>query len=138
MSDLVRLSFTIEESLYNRMENSLEAAGYRNRSEFIRDLIRGRLVQEEWRENEEAVGTITIVYNHEVRQLSNKLTTLQHAHHHAILATTHVHLDHHLCAEMIMAKGRPRLIEELADDLRKQKGVLHASVSMSSTGRRLE
>jgi CopG family nickel-responsive transcriptional regulator len=137
MSELVRLSFTIEKKLNERLERMLEASRHTNRSEFIRDLIRGRLVEEEWKTDEEAVGTITLVYNHETRALSDRLTSLQHEHHHAILATTHVHLDKSHCAEMIMAKGRPRLIEEITEQLRSQKGVLHVSVSMSSTGKKL-
>jgi len=137
MADLVRVSFTIEKPLYRRLEQLQRNARYDNRSEFIRDLIRAKLVEEQWKEDEEAVGTISLVYNHEVRLLSRKLTSLQHRHHDAILATTHVHLDQHLCAEMIMVKGRPSTIEEMADRLGTQKGVLHVAVSMSSTGRRL-
>lgn len=138
MSDLVRLSFSIEKGLNDRLEQLLEGTRYGNRSEFIRDLIRARLVEEEWKENEEALGTITLLYNHDTRQLTDKLTSLQHEHHHAVMATTHVHLDHHICAEMTMVRGRPRLIEEMTDALRRQKGVLHASYSMSSTGRKLK
>jgi CopG family nickel-responsive transcriptional regulator len=137
MAELVRLSFTIDKPLYRRMERLLREGRHGNRSEFIRDLVRARLVQEEWKADEEAVGTITLVYNHEVRRLANKLTALQHEHHHAVMATTHVHLDRHLCAEMIMVKGRPSMIEEMVEQLRQQKGVLHAAVSMSSTGKRL-
>jgi CopG family nickel-responsive transcriptional regulator len=66
-----------------------------------------------------------------------KLTKLQHRRHATILATTHVHLDRRLCAEMILAKGSASDIREIADLLRQQKGVLHAALSMSSTGRRL-
>jgi CopG family transcriptional regulator, nickel-responsive regulator len=137
MTDLVRLSFTIEKSLHDRLERLLASQKHGNRSEFIRDLIRDRLVQDDWKAGEEAVGTITIIYNHETRALSEKITSLQHEHHHVILATTHVHLDHHLCAEMIMVKGKPRVIEEVCDRLRQQKGVLHAALSVSSTGKRL-
>ncbi|MBN2311440.1 MAG: nickel-responsive transcriptional regulator NikR [Candidatus Hydrogenedentes bacterium] len=136
-SDLVRMSFTIDKGLMRRMERLLRGGRHGNRSEFIRDLIRARLVEEEWKADEEAVGTITLVYNHEVRQLADKLTSLQHEHHHDVLATTHVHLDRHICAEMIMVKGRPRIIEEMTEQLRQQKGVLHAAVSMGSTGKRL-
>ncbi len=137
MADLVRVSFTIDAELYRKMERLLERTPHANRSEFIRDLVRARLVEEDWKADEEAVGTITMVYNHETRRLTDKLTSLQHEHHHAIMATTHVHLDHHLCAEMIMVRGRPRIIEELADQLGQQKGVLHASLSMGSTGKKL-
>ncbi len=137
MAELTRLSFTIDPTLLKRMEKLLRQSRHKNRSEFIRDLIRARLVEEEWKANEEAIGTITLVYHHDVRLLTNKLTALQHAHHNAILATTHVHLDKHLCAEMIMVRGKPRLINEIAEQLRRHKGVLHATVSMSSTGKRL-
>lgn len=137
MSDLVRLSFSIEEPLYKKLEELVNDSGYANRSEFIRDMIRERLVEKEWESNEEALGTVTLVYNHASRLLSEKLTDLQHDHHDDILATTHVHLDKHICAEMIMIKGRAGRIKHIADQLRQQKGVLHMELSMSSTGRKL-
>ncbi len=138
MSNLARLSFSIEEDLMKKMSRLMKRGRIKNRSEFIRDLIRSRLVELEWEKDAEAIGTITLVYDHETRRLSDKLTQLQHKHHNAVLATTHVHLDHHLCAEMIMVKGRARLIQDLSEALGQQKGVLHASLSMSSTGKQLK
>lgn len=137
MADLTRLSFTIEQPLLKKMERLMRRGRFRNRSEFIRDLIRSRLVDSEWEQDAEALGTITLVYDHDTRRLSDKLTSLQHKHHDAVLATTHVHLDNHMCAEMIMVKGRAHTIRELADVLGQQKGVLHAQLSMSSTGKQL-
>lgn len=137
MTDLIRLSFSIEKPLHDRLEDMVRRLHYDNRSEFIRDLIRSRLVEEEWEGNQEAVATITLVYNHHARRLSDKLTDLQHHHHRNILAVTHVHLDEHHCAEAILVRGRANAIRELAGLLQQQKGVLHASVSMSSTGKRL-
>ena len=137
MPDLERLSFTIEKALLGRMNRSMKKAGYSNRSEFIRDLVRSRLVEDEWEAGSEALGTITVVYDHEKRNLSRKLTTVQHHHHDEILATTHIHLDRQTCAEMIMARGRAGALEALAEELRRQKGVLHVSLSMSAMGRQL-
>jgi CopG family nickel-responsive transcriptional regulator len=137
MPDLERLSFTIEKPLLGRLEKLMRRGRSRNRSEFIRDLIRSRLVEAQWEKDEEALGTVTLIYDHDTRQLSDKLTALQHEHHHAILATTHVHLDHHLCAEMIMVRGRALILRELAEQLGQQKGVLHSQLSMSSTGKQL-
>jgi len=137
MSDLVRLSFSLEASLYEQLDALVEEGEYGNRSEFIRDLIRGKLVERAWERNQEAVGTITLVYNHHTRLLSQKLTGLQHDHHSQVLATTHVHLDKHICVEAIMVRGRAKEIRRIADRLQQQKGVLHASVSMSSTGKDL-
>ena len=137
MAELERLSFTIEQPLLKKMERLMRAGKFRNRSEFIRDMIRGRLVETEWEQDGEALGTITLIYDHHVRQLSDKLTDIQHAHHHDVLATTHVHLDHHLCAEMIMVKGKAKTIREMCDQMGQQKGVLHFALSMSSTGQKL-
>ncbi len=137
MADLERLSFSIEKNLAMKLGKLMRTGKFRNRSEYIRDLIRSRLVEEQWEKDEEALGTITLIYNHHMRQLSDKLTDIQHHHHDAVLATTHVHLDHHLCAEMIMVRGKAHLIREMAEAIGQQKGVLHASLSMSSTGKHL-
>lgn len=137
MSKLVRLSFSLEKSLERKLDRLVRESRYENRSEFIRDLIRSRLVDREWEDDEEAVGTITLVFDHRARELSRKLTRLQHDHHEGILATTHVHLDRDICVEAILVKGRAGRIREIAGLLGQQKGVLHASVSMSSTGRGL-
>jgi CopG family transcriptional regulator, nickel-responsive regulator len=138
MSKLVRLSFSIEETLNRKMGKLLKQGSFTNRSEFIRDLIRSRLVELEWEKDSEALGTITLVYDHHQRQLSDRLTSIQHKHHHEVLATTHVHLDNHMCAEMIMVKGRAKMIRDMADAIGQQKGVLHSSLSMSSTGKQLK
>ncbi len=137
MSELVRLSVSLEQSLLDKLEGMLDDAGYANRSEFFRDLIREKLVEQDWQQNAVALGTITLIYNHHARNLSEKLTGVQHDHHDAVLATTHVHLDHDLCAEMIMVKGKAAMIRAMADQLRQQKGVLHTGLTMSSTGESL-
>ncbi|MBU1219219.1 nickel-responsive transcriptional regulator NikR [Myxococcota bacterium] len=138
MSNLVRCSLSIEKSLFDQLERLVTEAGYENRSEFVRDLIRNHLVREEWEANEEALATITMVYDHETRNLERNLTHMQHDHHDLFLATTHVHLDAHLCAEMIMLKGNANEIRHIASALGKQKGVLHTSLSISSTGKKLK
>jgi CopG family nickel-responsive transcriptional regulator len=137
MADLERLSFSLERSLLERLEKLQRESRYTNRSEFLRDLIRSRLVERAWERDQEAVGTITLVYDHHVRQLNAKLTNLQHDHHDVILATTHVHLAHDRCVEVILVRGRASRIRTIADGLRRHKGVLHADLSMSSTGKDL-
>jgi CopG family transcriptional regulator, nickel-responsive regulator len=140
MPDLVRLSFSIDHGLAESFEDLVRTSACNNRSEFFRDMIRDLMVAREWRDagdGAEAVGTITLVYDHHARGLDEKLTDLQHDHHDMVLATTHVHLDHHLCAEVIICRGRPLEIRSMCDRLRQQKGVLHGALTMSSTGRRL-
>ncbi|HPD30579.1 MAG TPA: nickel-responsive transcriptional regulator NikR [Phycisphaerae bacterium] len=134
MSELIRLSLSIEKPLYDRLEKLVKQSGYTNRSEYVRDMIRERLVETEWDKDREVLGTITLIYNHHRRQLSEKLIHLQHHHHTAVKVTTHVHLSRELCAEVIVVQARASRVRELADLMRQQKGVLHADLTMSSTG----
>ncbi|MFH0938653.1 MAG: nickel-responsive transcriptional regulator NikR [Planctomycetota bacterium] len=137
MTDLVRMSFSIEKPLYDKLEKLIKESRYINRSEFIRDMIREQLVVKQWKTDEEALGTVTLVYDHHLRHLGEKLTSVQHHHHEQILATTHVHLDHDLCAEIIIIRGSVSSIQHIADELRQQKGILHAALSMSTTGKNM-
>jgi len=122
MADLVRLSLSLPQPLLERLEALMQQQGYTNRSEFVRDMIRDHLVTHEWQNaQQETLGTVTLVYNHHIRQLSEKLVELQHHYYHSILAATHVHLDHNLCAEVILIRAPAAQIQQLADHLRQQK-----------------
>ena len=137
MTELTRLSFSIEKPLLQKLEKLVRDSRYANRSEFIRDMIRQQLVGRQWQNDRQTLGTVTLLYNHHLHNLSEKLTDLQHHHHENILVSTHVHLDKHLCAEVLLVKGRASQIKRLANLLQQQKGVLHAALSISSTGKSL-
>lgn len=137
MAELERISLSLDRALLKRLAKALKSSGYANRSEFFRDMIRRELVAREWDEDRETVGTITLVYDHHTRTLNKKLTDLQHHFHHEVLATTHVHLDEDMCVEVIILQGRAGKLRRLANLLGQQKGVLHANLTCSSTGRNL-
>jgi len=117
MPDLVRLSFSLEQPLAAELERLVTDGRYQNRSEFIRDMIRDRLVAEQWDRDDEVVGTVTLVYDHHAHSLTERLTDLQHHHHHNVLATTHVHLDAHRCAEMILLRGKASDLTEIIEQM---------------------
>jgi CopG family nickel-responsive transcriptional regulator len=138
MTELTRFGISIDDRLLKRFDALIAEKGYGNRSEAIRDLIRGALVEEQWaREEEETVGTVTLVYDHHTRDLSDKLTEQQHSHHHAIVSALHVHLDAHNCLEVVVVKGKAGEVRRLADELIGTKGVKHGKLVMSTTGREL-
>ncbi|MDZ4133449.1 MAG: nickel-responsive transcriptional regulator NikR, partial [Dethiobacteria bacterium] len=113
--------------------------GYPNRSEAIRDLIRNQLVEIDWsQEEEEVAGTITIIYNHHVRGLSDLLLEMQHDHHHMIISVMHVHLEHEHCLEVMVIKGMASEAKELAGRLIGVKGVKHGKLTITSTGKSLK
>jgi CopG family nickel-responsive transcriptional regulator len=136
MADLERVTLAIDTELLARFDRLLAARGLGNRSEALRDLIRARLVEEEASAGRgEAVASLTLLYDHEQRELSEKLT--EAGHHHAgarVLASMHVHLDDRLCLEILALRGRPVELRAFADGLLGLKGVLHGQLVVSSPG----
>jgi len=138
MSELSRIGVAIDSSLLKKFDQLIASRGYTNRSEAFRDLIRDELVQESWRRpDSQVVGTVTLVYDHHVRLLNEKLTDFQHAHFHNILSTLHVHLDHDNCLEVLVVKGKAAVVKKIADALISTKGVKLGRLTLASTGAEL-
>ncbi len=139
MSSLSRIGVSIDADLLEQFDALIEERGYQNRSEAFRDLIRNELVEESWKSpDSEVVGSVTLVYDHHVRLLNDKLLDLQHAFHDAILSTLHVHLDHDNCLEVLLIKGQASKVHQIADALISTKGVKHGRLALSSVGRDLK
>jgi CopG family nickel-responsive transcriptional regulator len=137
MSELVRFGVSLEKSLLDRFDLLIREKQYTNRSEALRDMIR-REVQREWQGGSDVAGAITLIYDHHKRDVMSKVTDTQHMFQEAIISTQHIHLDHHNCLEIVAARGKAEEVQKLADALRSIKGVRHATLSMSSTGREIE
>ena len=138
MGETVRFGISIDNGLLERFDRVVEGKGYINRSEAIRDLIRDALVEQSWEAGEEeTVGTLTLVYDHHVRDLSDRLTDIQHDHHDRIISTLHVHLDHHNCLEVLVVRGKAGQIKAIADSMIGVKGVKHGKLVMTTTGQGL-
>jgi len=136
--EAVRFGVSMSPKLLERFDESIVRKGYTNRSEAIRDLIRESLVEMEWKTNdEEVVGTITIIYSHTTRELADKLTDFQHQAHQAIISTLHIHLDEHNCLEVMVVRGRNNFVREIAERLISTKGVKHGKLTMTSVGSKL-
>jgi CopG family nickel-responsive transcriptional regulator len=138
MSELVRFGVSLEKSLLDRFDLLIREKQYTNRSEALRDLIRRELVQREWQGGSDVAGAITLIYDHHMRDVMSKVTDTQHAFQEVIISTQHIHLDHHNCLEIVAARGKAEEVRKLTDALRSIKGVRHATLSMSSTGREIE
>jgi len=137
MKDLTRVAISIDRRLMERFDALMDEKGYTNRSEAIRDLIRDALVGQEWEEGKEVVGTITLVYNHHTRELSDTLTELQHSYYSAIISNLHVHLDEHNCLEVMVVRGKSTDVKAVADKLIGTRGVVHGKLTMATTGKDL-
>lgn len=133
-----RFSVSLPQGLLADLDAMIRRKGYRNRSLAVADMVRDGLVEYRQRlGRHEIAGTITLLYDHHKRNLTKVLTAAQHDHHHLILATLHVHLDHNHCLEVIAVRGRAAQVHAVADRLIATKGVKHGKLTVSSTGKDL-
>ena len=138
MSQTERVGVSLDKKLLSMFDELIATQGYSNRSEAIRDLIRNRLSEERLaKPATRAVAGVFLVYDHHSTELSRKLVDLQHSHLLQVIASTHVHLDHHHCLEVIMLKGKVREIEKVANSMAALKGVKLSKVNIMTTGQDL-
>ena len=137
MSPLMRTGISLERELLEKFDHIIQHKGYGNRSEAIRDLVRDHFVEEDVASNKVIVATLTLVYDHHQPKLSEQLIDAQHDYKGKVLATTHVHLDHRNCLEVIILKGRGAAVKKFADNLLSLKGVKHGKLVLTSSGRDL-
>jgi CopG family nickel-responsive transcriptional regulator len=132
MGTLSRIGVAIDSDLLAEFDALIESRGYGSRSEAFRDLIRDALVhQASTSATSRVVGTITIVYDHHQRLLSDRLTAMQHEFYHAMLSTLHVHLDHDNCLEVVVVRGKAGEVRHIADALISMKGVKHGRLTLT-------
>ncbi|MFB3777708.1 MAG: nickel-responsive transcriptional regulator NikR [Bryobacteraceae bacterium] len=134
MAELSRIGVAIPTDLLEAFDELIAKRGYTNRSEAFRDLIRAELVRDTsaTRPAGKVVGTLTLVYDHHVRLLEEKMTDLQHDHHRMILSTMHLHLDHDRCMEVIALKGPAVEIQRFGSLMGSIKGVKHAQLAITA------
>ncbi|KAA3599772.1 MAG: nickel-responsive transcriptional regulator NikR [Candidatus Scalindua sp. AMX11] len=138
MEEIARFGVSMDSKLLKQFDRYITEKGYENRSEAIRDLIRNNLVDMEWKVGtSESVGTITIIYNHHKRELTDTLTSIQHKYHTSMISTMHVHLDSHNCLEVMVVKGKAREITDIANRLIGTKGVIHGKLTTTTLGKDL-
>ena len=138
MGSTERFSISMDKALIDVFDKLIEEKSYSSRSEAIRDLIRKEIVSKEWASTgAEVAATITIVYDHHENELANMMTQIQHQFFESILCTTHVHLDHHNCMEVIILKGIASDIKELSDKIFALKGVKHGQITHTLPGKYL-
>jgi CopG family nickel-responsive transcriptional regulator len=135
-TELIRFGVSMESELLARLDTMIDKKGYTNRSEAIRDFVREKIVQQRVDDpSSQAFGVLSFVYDHHVRELEGKLTDFQHEHFKTIVSTSHIHIDHDNCLEVIILKDKAGKISEVSDKILSFKGVKHGNLSLTLTGR---
>jgi CopG family transcriptional regulator, nickel-responsive regulator len=136
MNKLIRFGVSIDGKLLGQFDRIIGDKGYVNRSEAIRDLIRDMLVREEVSDpGAKVIGTLTLIYSHEVREISDRLNEIQHSNYLNIISTVHVHLNEHDCLEVLLLRGTARNVQKIADRLLSIKNVRHGKLTITTAGK---
>jgi len=127
-----RFTISLDESLARQFDELIAARGYSNRSEAVRDLIRGAIESDRQRDppSGHCVANLSYVYNHHERDLAERLTGFQHANHDLTVAAMHSHLDHDNCLESVILKGSTAAVRQFADALMAESGVRHGKLNV--------
>jgi CopG family nickel-responsive transcriptional regulator len=128
-NELVRFGVAMEKPLLERFDDIVADRGV-TRSELLRDLVRAEIVKAQVAKGAPAIATLTLVYDHHVRELTEKLTEFQHQLGDRVRSTLHIHLDHSRCLEVIVMRGRSDELKRVADRLLATRGVTHGGIEI--------
>jgi CopG family nickel-responsive transcriptional regulator len=128
-NELVRFGVAMDRVLLEHLDVIVADRGV-TRSEIIRDLVRAEVVRTQVPKGVPAFGALTIVYDHHVRDLTEKLTEIQHDLGDRVRSTLHVHIDHDHCLEVIVLRGRSDELQRVAETLLATRGVKHGGIEI--------
>ena len=137
MTQLARISISVEQNLLDLFDDYVREHGYPTRSEAMKNVMREALIRDEWMKGSHVAGNISLVYDHHKPGIVEKLLDAQHDFYHEIQCSQHVHIDHDNCMEIIVLRGTSERIREILNRLRQIKGLKHLALTMSTTGKKI-
>ena len=136
MENIIRFSVSLPKQLLDELDSKISAQGYASRSEFTRDLIREKIVNDSWKDaEEELIGVLTLVYLHHQNDLVVKMIDIEHKANLNIVCTTHIHIDHNNCLETLILRGKAGIIEKFSEKIGGLKGVKFSKLTKAAIPR---
>jgi CopG family nickel-responsive transcriptional regulator len=134
MTNIVRVGVTFPPELLRELDKAVTTMGYASRSKAINDSVRAFVTEQKWLEDIKGnkVGSITMIYKHEMRELESDLTDTQHQFSSIICASMHVHISKEKCLETITVRGSANEIKRLVEKLRARRGVEDVKLNIFS------
>ena len=136
MENIIRFSVSLPKQLLDELDSKISAQGYASRSEFTRDLIREKIVNDSWKDaEEELIGVLTLVYLHHQNDLVVQMMDIEHRANLNIVCTTHIHIDHNNCLETLILRGKAGIIEKFSEKIGGLKGVKFSKLTKAAVPR---
>ncbi len=129
-----RFTISLDEELARAFDALIADRGYSNRSEAVRDILRGQIEASRLAREDapHCIANLSYVFNHHERELAERVTQDQHAHHDLCVATLHAHLDHDNCMESVILRGPTDAVRAFADALIARPGIRHGQLNLVS------
>ena len=129
-----RFTISLDDKLAHEFDHWIADRGYANRSEAVRDLLRAEMerTRQEKDESVHCVACLSYIFNHHQRELTERITELQHVHHDLAVSTMHAHLDHDHCLETVILRGPTQAVRQFADAVCAERGVHHGKLNLIS------
>ena len=127
-----RFTISLDEKLAKEFDRLIRERGYDNRSEAVRDILREKLETSRLDREEapDCIAALSYIYSHHERDLAERLTAAQHAHHDLTVSTMHAHLDHENCLETVILRGPTADVREFAHAMMAERGVRHGALNL--------
>ena len=134
MAKIVRVGVTFPPDLLRDLDKIVLDMGYNSRSKAIHDTVRTFVNEQKWLTDVKGnmIGSITMIYHHEMRKLESDLTDTQHQFDSIICASMHVHISEDKCLETIAVKGKAEKIRLLVEKLKARRGVEEVRLNIFS------
>jgi CopG family nickel-responsive transcriptional regulator len=138
MSETVRFGVSLGLDLLDDFDRLIKKLQYGSRSEAVRDLIREKLVEEEWEVGaRQTYGVVLLVYDHRQRQVANRLVGMQHDSLSEVIGSFHVHIDAKHCLEVVVMKGKGAEVRAIGQGMISMKGVKYGRLHLGASGQSL-
>jgi CopG family nickel-responsive transcriptional regulator len=126
-----RLTISLDDGIAQAIDEFMEARGYSNRSEAIRDLVRDALVRsQDAPPTAYCVAAVSYVYDYDGRDLAMRLDRAQHDHHDLTISSMRTRLDHRHCLEITLLKGETSAVRKLAENVIAERGVRFGQINL--------
>lgn len=107
--------------------------GFANRSQCLTALVRDHLTAHAALQDESIMmGVLTLIYDHQKRDLQTRLTTLQHQYLKEIITIQLVHLEHQQTLQLLIVQGPARLLRQMEREMTSLKGVSQGRLQLST------
>ncbi len=130
MTKSIKFGVYIPGDLAKELEELSKQIGVSSRSKLIQEALQLFISEHKWRTEGRVVGVITIIYNHDIGNVDEKLTDIQHKYIEEIVTSLHVHLSSDKCLQVVVVKGDSRKIRNLVNEIMNLKGVLAVRTSL--------